>query len=44
MVSEGVIDLKPYVSGTYHESQVKEAFDKAIEGASYRVVVNFDGK
>lgn len=44
MVSEGVIDLKPYVSSVYHESEVKAAFDKAIEGNSYRVVVAFDQK
>ena len=44
MVSEGILDMKPFVSGVYSESHVKDAFDKAIEGDSFRIVVNFDGK
>ena len=44
MISEGIVTLKPFVSAVYHESEVKEAFEKAIEGKSFRVVVNFDGK
>lgn len=44
MVSEGVVSLKPFVSATYHESQVKYAFNKAVEGKSFRVIVNFDGR
>ncbi|QUC04096.1 zinc-binding dehydrogenase [Atopobium sp. oral taxon 416] len=42
LVSGGIVNLKPFVSGIYHESQVKDAFEKAIEGSSYRIVVNFD--
>ena len=32
MVSEGVIDLKPFVSAVYESEQIKEAFESAIQG------------
>ncbi len=44
MISEGIVDLKPFVSEVFHQSEVKAAFDKAIEGNSFRIVVAFDGK
>ena len=41
MVSEGVIDLKPFVSAVYESEQIKEAFESAIQGDKFRVVVKF---
>ncbi|MDD3184019.1 MAG: zinc-binding dehydrogenase [Anaerostipes sp.] len=41
MVSEGVIDTKPFVSKVYDCEDIKEAFESAIEGDKFRVVVNF---
>lgn len=41
MVSEGVIDLKPFVSEIYNADDVKEAFESAIKGDKFRVVVKF---
>lgn len=41
MVSEGVIDLKPFVSEVYQAEDVKDAFESAIKGDKFRVVVKF---
>lgn len=41
MVSEGVIDVKPFVSAVYEADDIKEAFEAAIKGDKFRVVVNF---
>ena len=41
LVSEGVIDLKPFVSAVYESEQIKEAFESAIQGDKFRVVVKF---
>lgn len=43
LVSEGVIDVTPFISATYPVSQVQHAFEHAVEGNSFRVIVNFDG-
>lgn len=41
MVSEGVIDTKPFISEVYEADDIKEAFESAIKGDKFRVVVNF---
>ncbi|AEB07064.1 Alcohol dehydrogenase zinc-binding domain protein [Coriobacterium glomerans PW2] len=42
LVSEGIVDMRPFVSAQYTADHVKDAFEKAIEGTSFRVVVNFN--
>ena len=42
LLSQGIIDAKPFVSEVYPVEQVKEAFESAIKGDKYRVVVTFD--
>ena len=41
LVSEKLIDMEPFVSAVYPATQVKEAFEEAIKGKSFRVVVDF---
>mgnify|MGYP002243218721 CR=1 FL=1 len=41
MVSEGVINLKPFISAVYESEHIKEAFESAIQGDKFRVVVKF---
>jgi len=41
MVSEGVLDLKPFVSEVYQADDIKAAFESAIKGDKFRVVVQF---
>ena len=41
MVSQGVIDVKPFVSEVYKAEQITEAFESAIKGDKFRVVVQF---
>ncbi len=41
MVSNGVIDVKPFVSAVYDAEDITEAFESAIQGDKYRVVVRF---
>ncbi len=41
MVSSGVIDVKPFVSGVYQSENIVEAFESAIKGDKFRNVVLF---
>ena len=41
MVSSGVLDLKPFVSEIYEAKDIKTAFESAIQGDKFRVVVKF---
>lgn len=41
MVSSGVIDVKPFVSAVYDCEDIKDAFESAIQGDKFRVVVKF---
>ncbi len=41
MVSEGVIDMKPFISEVYPAEKVKEAFESAAKADKFRVVVTF---
>lgn len=41
MVSEGVIDMKPFISQVYDSTEIKAAFESAVKGDKFRVVVNF---
>ncbi|MBE6083429.1 MAG: alcohol dehydrogenase [Tissierellaceae bacterium] len=41
MISEGVINVKPFISEVYPFNQVTDAFESAIKGDKYRVVVRF---
>lgn len=41
MVSEGVIDTKPFISEVYEKEDIKAAFESAVQGDKFRVVVNF---
>lgn len=41
MASSGVLDLKPFVSGIFDKSEIKEAFETAIKGDKFRCVVKF---
>ena len=42
MISQGSIDMKPFISEVYPCEQAKEAFESAIKGDKFRVVVTFD--
>lgn len=42
MISQGTVDMKPFVSEIYPVEQVKDAFESAIKGDKFRVVVTFD--
>ena len=41
MVSEGIIDLKPFVTEVYPVEEAQAAFDSACKGDKLRVVVTF---
>jgi 2-desacetyl-2-hydroxyethyl bacteriochlorophyllide A dehydrogenase len=41
MLTYGIIDVKPFVSEVYKVEDVVEAFESAVKGDKYRVVVNF---
>lgn len=41
MVSEGVINVKPFVSEVYAAEEIKAAFESATKGDKFRVVVRF---
>lgn len=41
MISEGVLDMKPFVSEIYPKEEIKDAFESAIKGDKFRVVVRF---
>lgn len=40
LLSEGVVDVKPFVSEVFDLDHVVEAFESAIKGDKYRVLVN----
>lgn len=42
MISNGTINLKPFVSETYPFNQIEDALESAIKADKYRVVVTFD--
>ena len=39
MLSEGIVDAKPFISEVYPLDRVKEAFESAVKGDKFRVVV-----
>ena len=41
MVSEGIIDMKPFISEVYSSEKIKEAFESAAKADKFRVVVTF---
>ena len=41
MVSSGVLDLRPFVSEIYEAEDIKQAFESAVKGDKFRVVVKF---
>lgn len=41
MISSGVLDLKPFVSEVFESEQIKEAFESAVQGDKFRVIVKF---
>ena len=41
LVSQGIIDMKPFISATYPLDCVRDAFEEAIKGQAFRVVVKF---
>lgn len=41
MVSEGIIDLKPFVSEVYDFDNIKDAFESSAKADKFRVVVRF---
>ena len=41
LLSQGIIDAKPFVSEVYPVDQIKEAFESASKGDKFRVVVKF---
>lgn len=41
MVSEGVIDMKPFISEVYSFGNIKEAFESAVKADKFRVIVTF---
>lgn len=41
LLSEGVVDVKPFVSEVYDLSDYQKAFESAIKGDKFRVVLKF---
>lgn len=41
MVSSGVLDLRPFVSEIYEAEDIKQAFESAVKGDKFRIVVKF---
>lgn len=41
MVSGGVIDLKPFISGVYPAENIKDALESAIKGDKFRNIITF---
>lgn len=41
LLSEGIVDVKPFVSGVYAVDDVQEAFESAIVGDKFRIIVTF---
>lgn len=41
LISQGVIDVKPFITNIYPLSKINEAFDEAINTDSFRVVIDF---
>lgn len=41
LLSEGVVDVKPFVSEVYDLSDYQKAFESAIKGDKFRVVIKF---
>ncbi|HJC49216.1 MAG TPA: alcohol dehydrogenase catalytic domain-containing protein [Candidatus Anaerostipes avistercoris] len=41
LLSQGIIDVKPFVSEVYELEEYKQAFESAIKGDKFRVVIKF---
>lgn len=41
LISEGIIDVKPFISETYELKDVRDAFESAAKADKFRVVVKF---
>ncbi|MCR1898274.1 alcohol dehydrogenase catalytic domain-containing protein [Irregularibacter muris] len=41
MMSEGIVDVKPFISEVYDLKDIVKAFDSSIKGDKYRVVIRF---
>ena len=41
MISQGIVNMEPFISEVYPLNKVKEAFESAIKGDKFRVVVTF---
>src|SRR5699024_9724602 len=41
LLSQGIIDVKPFVSEVYELKDYKQAFESAIKGDKFRVVIKF---
>ncbi len=42
MVSEGIVDVKPFVSAAYPPEECAEAFEEALKPTTFRVLIDFD--
>lgn len=41
LLSQGIIDVKPFVSEVYELEEYKQAFESAVKGDKFRVVIKF---
>lgn len=44
MISEGIIDMKPFISAVYGFEDIKAGLESAIQGDKYRVVIDYQDK
>lgn len=42
LISEGIIDVKPFISGVYPIERIKEALDSSCKGGTFRNIVTYD--
>lgn len=41
LISEGIVDTRPFISASYPLARIGEAFESAVAGGKFRVVVEF---
>lgn len=42
LISQGIIDVKPFITKIYPLSQIESAFEEAVNTEAFRIIVNFE--
>ena len=42
LISQGIIDVKPFITRIYPLSKIEAAFDEAVNTEAFRIVIDFE--